>query len=158
MSISLQSSEGPASEDALAALEQRLGAPLPADYRRFQQAYGGGRPRPGAFDIQWRAGQPPADDWRSSSLAWLYFVGNDDEESVALANLVDFRGRLPKDTLAIGRDAAGNQLLLALAGPQPGQVLFWCKDHEAGEGTTPGHDNVGVVASSFQDLLDHRLR
>jgi hypothetical protein len=62
------------------------------------------------------------------------------------------------DTLAIASDAGGNVLLLALSGPFVGKVLFWCKDHEVEEGCVPGYENVGVVADSFDDFLNNKLR
>lgn len=157
MKFQLKSGAGPVDESTVAHAEHRLGVRFPAGYRDFLLSHGSGRPKPGGFDITWRPGQAPAEDWRRSSVAWLYFVDGDEEESLALANLVDFRGRLPADTMAIGRDPSGNQLLLALAGPYAGHLLFWCKDHEAGDGNVPGWDNVGQVAASFQDFVDRVL-
>lgn len=151
-------SAGPLDPQTLAEAEGALGVQLPDDYRSFMLQSNGGRPKPSGFDIDWQDGQPPAGDWRTSSLSMLYPVADPPEDGLLHMNTVTFAGRLPAHTLAIGSDAGGNALLLALGGPWQGKVLFWCKDHEVADGAIPGYDNVGLVADSFQDLLDQRLR
>lgn len=142
----------------MAEAEARIGLTFPADYRAFLAKFNGGWPEPDRFNIRWRPGQPPADDWRSSSMGWFYAIGSSVRSSdLVRANTSTFRGRLPAGTLAIGHDAGGNQLLLAVEGPYAGQLLFWCKDQEAGDGHVPGWDNVGQVAASLQDFLDNVL-
>lgn len=151
-------SAGPLAPDRLQRAEQALGVQLPDDYRRFMLQYNGGCPEPSGFDIRWEGTQTPAPDWRTSSLSELYSVTEGEDDSLEYMNRVTFAGRIPKDTLAIGSDAGGNVLLLALGGPFAGKVLFWCKDYEVEEGDVPGYDNVGVIADSFGDLVQNRLR
>ena len=159
MAVTIEQAPGPAGANAVSLAETALGCTFPADYRHFLLTHNGGRPRPRGFDIQWQAGQAAGESWRTSSLSWFYELGVPDSVVDLLEeNQVSFRDRLPQGTLAFASDAGGNQMLLALAGPFAGKVLFWCKDHEVGEGGVPGYDNVGIVADSFQDLLDHRLR
>jgi hypothetical protein len=74
------------------------------------------------------------------------------------ANEVDFRGRLPPGTMAIAQDPGGNVILLEVSDPSRERVLFWVKDYEVEEGQTPGFDNVGFIAESFDDLLKNKLR
>lgn len=150
-------STGPLAPDRLQAAEHALGIRMPEDYRRFMLQFNGGRPKPRGFDIAWEEGRLGAEDWRTSSLSILYPVEDSADENLVSMNRVTFEGRIPKGTLAIASDAGGNVLLLALNGPYAGKVLFWVKDHEVEEGAVPGYDNVGLVADSFQDLLDHRL-
>lgn len=151
-------SSGPLDPSRLDEVELALGVRLPDDFRAFMLQHNGGRPKPSGFDITWQAGQAPADDWRTSSLALLYPVSVSSEENLLRMNQVTFAGRLPAHTVAIGSDAGGNVLLLSTDGPRKGKLLFWCKDHEAEAGTVPGFANVGFVADSFQDLIDRRLR
>jgi hypothetical protein len=159
MPATIAEAPGPASEASIAAAESALGVRFADDYRSFLRTANGGHPEPDAFAIQWQTGQPPADDWQSSSMSWFY--GIDDpvrSANLVRVNTVTFRHRLPKDTFAFASDAGGNQLLFATDGPFAGKLLFWCKDHEATDGATPGFDNVGVVADSFEDFLERRLR
>lgn len=159
MPATIEEPKTPASDEAIAAAQSAVGLQFPPDYLLFLKHFNGGRPQPDGFAIQWQPGQAPADDWKTSAMSWFYAIGSAVRSTdLVRVNAVSFRDRLPQGTLAFASDAGGNQMLLALAGPFAGKVLFWCKDHEVGEGGVPGYDNVGIVADSFQDLLDHRLR
>lgn len=151
-------SAGPLDEAKLAAAESSLGVRLPDDLRRFMLRYNGGRPKPSGFDIAWQDGQACAADWRTSSLSLIYPVADPPADDLVRMNEVTFRGRVPEETLVIGCDAGGNQILLALDGPMKGRILFWCKDHEVQDGARPGYGNIGLLADSFQDFLETRLR
>lgn len=158
MAVTIHSSQGPLREQDLAAVERQLGIRFPEDYRAFMLRYNGGRPEPDGFDIAWAEGQPAGEDWKTSCFGWLYSVWDRDEVNLLESNQVAFAGRIPRDTVAIGDDAGGNPILLALAGPYQGKVLFWCMDYEARDGETPGYGNVGVIADSFDDFLANKLR
>lgn len=117
----------------------------------------GGYPEPDGFDIHWAAGQACGEDWRRTSMSWFHAITDDDVGNLLKINRIDFAGRLPPETLAIASDAGGNQLLLAFSGQHAGKLLLWIKDHEASDGEAPSHENVGVVADSFADFIEHRL-
>ncbi len=149
---------GPLDEAALSAAEQALGVQLPDEYRGFMLAHNGGRPEPDGFDISWRPEQASAAAaGRRALLSWFFSIYEQREENLLVANQVDFRGRLPAGTLAIGRDPGGNLLLLRTAGPRRGELLYWLREGEVEEGQAPTEDNVGFVADSFDDFLAHRL-
>ena len=151
-------SEGPLALERLQAAVAALRVQLPEDYVRFMLRYNGGRPKPSGFDVRWVDRQAVGQDWRTSSLSMLFPVADPPADSLVRMNQLTFAGRVPADTLAIGSDAGGNLLLLALGGPWVGKVLFWVKDHEVESGQLPGYENVGLIADNFTDLLDHRLR
>lgn len=156
--VTIHESRPPASAAQVADAEAKLQVRLPDDYRAFLMQTNGGYPQPDGFAIAWQQGQPPAPDWRTSTLSRFYAITEERNSNLLRANTVTFARRLPEQTIAIATDAGSNQLLLALGGPLAGKVLFWAKDHEARDGAAPGYDNVGVVADSFTDLLQQRLR
>jgi len=88
----------------------------------------------------------------------LFFISGDPDENLLEMNCETFAGRIPQGTLAIARDAGGNLLLLALQGAYQGKLLFWVKDHEVEEGSRPGYENIGLVADSFVDFINNKLR
>jgi hypothetical protein len=153
MAAQFHDGRGPLAERDLASVERELGVQFPADYRAFMVRHNGGRAIPKAFKISWQQGQPPAEDWRTSALSWLFFVWDKPEANLLRMNTVTYKDRIPEQTVAIGTDAFGNPILLAFGGPHKGKVLFWSSDHEVEEGQTPGYDNVGVIADSFSDFL-----
>lgn len=157
MSARIDEGKGPIPESAIAAVEQALGINFPPDYRGFLAQFNGGRPEPDGFRIEWDAGQECAEDWRTSAMSWFYSIGEQRTGNLLRMNKITFEGRLPAGTLTIASDAGGNQILLAVGGPQAGKVLFWVKDHEATDGAPPGYGNVGVVADGFSDFLAQRL-
>jgi hypothetical protein len=64
-----------------------------------------------------------------------------------------FRGRIPSDTIAIGRDPGGSVFLLRISAARKGEVLFWRRGYENTE-RPGGEENVGFVASSFTGFLE----
>lgn len=149
---------GNLSEENLRKVENEFGVEFPADYRRFLLQFNGGRPSPAAFDIAWRNEQACGDDWKTSEVSRFLAIHDGDKANFVQINRVDFRGRLPADTVAIAQDPGGNVILLAVKGPMAPRVLFWVKDHEVGEGRKSSYENVGIVADSFEDLLNDKLR
>ncbi len=158
MSTIVMDTKGPLLEEKLAMVEQMLGVKFPQDYRNFMLKNNGGRTDPDGFDIVWQANQEIAEDWRTSTLSWFFSIWDNRAENLIRINTVTFRGRIPMGTVAIGRDAGGNLILLVVDGPLAGRILFWVKDHEVEEGQVPGFDNVGFLANSFDEFLNSKLR
>jgi hypothetical protein len=158
MSVNIIDYEGPLGVNELRSAELQLGVQFPSDYRSFMLHYNGGRTQPGGFAISWADRQVVGEDWKTSTLSWLFFISDDPDENLLEMNLETFAGRIPQGTLAIARDAGGNLLLLALKGAYQGKLLFWVKDHEVEEGRSPGWENIGIVADSFEDFLNNKLR
>jgi cell wall assembly regulator SMI1 len=156
--VKIHESRPAASATQVADAEAKLQVKLPDDYRAFLMKTNGGYPEPDGFVVAWQPAQAPAPDWRTSKLSRFYAITEERTSNLLRANMVTFARRLPAQTIAIAIDAGGNQLLLALGGPLAGKVLFWVKDLEAQDDAAPGYDNVGIVADSFTDLLQQRLR
>jgi hypothetical protein len=145
---------GHLTEAALSTVEHEFGIRFPSDYRSFLLKFNGGRPSPAAFDIAWQSGQLAGEDWKSSEVSRFLAIYDGDKANFIELNRVDFKGRLPADTVAIAQDPGGNIILLAVKGPLANRVLFWVKDHEVEEGHKPGYENVGIVADSFDEFLN----
>ncbi len=153
--MALEFTNGPVAltPEAQATAEQALGLPWPDDYRAYMLAHNGGRVKPDTFDIHWRPGQPAAAAGTWAQVARLFYVHEGKHENLMRMNQITFKGRLPKGTLAIGRDPGSNLLLLRCdSSPQRGEVLYWLMEMES------GGDNVGPVAASFDEFLHAKLR
>jgi hypothetical protein len=157
MKVVITESKAPLSAQDLSNVECALGVGLPKDYKSFLLNHNGGATQPDGFAVVWQKGQKGAEDWKSSTLSRLYYVWDERQSNLVRANTVTFKDRIPRDTITVGTDAGGNQILLATGGPHKGKVLFWVKDHEVEEGEEPGYENVGVLADSFDDFLNRKL-
>lgn len=155
--VKLVSPVGGLSEARLREAEARLGVALPGAYRAFLLEHNGGRPVPAGFEVTWREGQRWAGDWRRSEVQRFLAVHEGAKANLEEVNLVDLRGRLPPGTVAVAVDPGGNALLLELAGPKAGRVLFWVREGEVEGDGRAGMDDVGVVAADFGALLAHGL-
>lgn len=134
-------------EDSLQAVEQKYACQLPDDYRRFLLENNGGFPSPDCV-IFTEAGHETASD------VFCFFAIGDERAWASLEwNYETFSGRLPKDTLPVGRDSCGNLWLLSVAGETAGSVFFW--DH--GSYDTFDETDLGNwprVAASFQEFRE----
>lgn len=79
--------------------------------------------------------------------------------SGALPELVkenqDYGHRLPAETITIGSDVYGNQILLMLEGEDVGYVLIWDHDNEGFEDAPPDpYHNVYELASDIETFVD----
>jgi len=114
-----------APEDAIAALEECLPAPLPPDFTRFLRACGGIQ----AMDI-----------WNG------YWIGGVPELTRSIkrydypSTVEENNGATP--VLPIATDGGGNAFLMSLS-----DETIWKWDHETG--------NVTAVADDFGDFLQH---
>lgn len=157
MAATIHEGKGPLAEADLQTAELALGVKFPPDYCAFLLQLNGGYPEPDGIRLHRQPEQACRDEWGTTAMSWFYSVTDERVGNLVRINLVSLRDRLPLDTVAIGSDAGGNQLLLALGGPHAGKVLLWIQDHEASDGEAPGYDNVGFVADSFADFIEHRL-
>jgi hypothetical protein len=109
--------------------------------------------KPDTFDIAWRPEQAAAAAGTWSQVARLFYVHDGRHENLLRMNQVTFKERLPKGTIAIGRDPGSNLLLLRCDySAQHGEVLYWLMEMEQ------GGDNVGRVAATFDEFLHAKLR
>ncbi len=146
--IELTDTHGPLDERRIAELEERFGARLPEDYRRFLLQHNGGRPDPADFRLADRQGAYT--DSRVEAFLSVYDGEHFNFEKV----LACFKGpepRIPANLVPIARDPFGNLICLSIAGPDGGTVYFW--DHERESEGEPTYDNVDRIADSFGEFL-----
>jgi cell wall assembly regulator SMI1 len=127
----------PVTEEKILALEERLKARLPPDYREFLLAHNGGSVEPDVFFISPAQGE--------SSLTILFGITSTKAYDL-WDNALDAYEDMDRTILPIGEDPGGNQVYLSLHPETYGQVLF--RDHE-----TPAPDCLFPVATSFTAFL-----
>lgn len=151
-------------------VEKKLNVALPLSYKNFLLKYNGGRPAPDGFDISWpenrinsETRRECSEDWRTSMVDWFLAIHEGESSNFIKYNEITFKGRIPKETIAIAYDPGGNLILLGIFGEQIGKVLFWVKDYENWEGddsveNIPWYDNIGLIANSFDEFINEKLR
>jgi hypothetical protein len=166
----IEDAETPLKLQEIEQVEKKLNIVLPLAYKNFLLKYNGGRPEPAGFDIVWledrinsETRRECSEDWRSSMVDWFLSIYEGEYSNFMEYNLVDFEGRIPRETVAIAHDPGGNLVLLGVAGEQTGKVLFWVKDYENWEGddsveNIPWYDNIGLIANSFDEFINEKLR
>src|ERR1700732_179109 len=122
--LDMEKPRSPLRREDITRVERELGVVFPEDYRQFLLRYNGGRPKPDLFRIE--AAGPEWDD----IMNWFYCIDKGDLHDLAKKNET-FRGRMPREMLAIGNDPLGNQICLAVKGPKKGSVYFWDHENEA---------------------------
>lgn len=127
--------------DTLDLLERVLGARLPLDYRDWLATRNGQRPDNRLITF--------TENGRESgtTLHTLYAVNAQHDCDDLWHYHANFGQHLQPWYLSIGRDDGGNQIVLALKGPNHGKILF-C-DHEA-----PLDVGLHVIAPSFEAFID----
>src|SRR5258708_7324543 len=127
MNVPIYRSAASVSEEGLAALEQRLGLHLPADYRAFLLKHNGGMPRLNTFQYRDKDDRP-----REAWLGWIYSAGTEgklDAEDLDLETAYARRPvGLPADVLPIAFTwFTGNSGMVCVAaggGPDRGKVYL----------------------------------
>jgi len=147
MALEIHDSCHSLSEKDVEQTETKLGVSLPVDYRTFLLRHNGGWPEPSTFPLE----NNPSDDHARVH----YFLCIEEEDPYNLIDWAeDFQGRVPPGLLPIAVDPGGNLVCVSTSGGKSGTVYFWDHEEEAGEGETPGYDNVYYVAENFEDFLN----
>lgn len=157
----------PVSPRDLEAFEARIGARLPDDYRAYLLRYNGAQPLlEGAEQdgcvvrVRWDGKAPRASGSAASFEGFLGLLPAPGVVPDLAETWNEFRGRIPKETIPIGRDPGGSLFLLVLYGPSRGSILFWSRRYEGVEDaglaseSEGAYANVGFLAPSFTGLLD----
>lgn len=149
--------------------EKTLNVSFPLQYKNFILKYNGGHPEPAGFDIDWtkqihsEVSNACSQDWRTSRVSWFLAIYEGESCNLLEYNQITFEGRIPKETIAVAQDSGGNLILVGVSGEQTGKVLFWVKDYENWEGddsveNLPWYDNIGLIANSFDEFINEKLR
>jgi cell wall assembly regulator SMI1 len=129
--------------EQLAALEQRIGVPLPDDYRRYLAAQNGGALR-----------------GNSEAVKAVFGFGHDIPGWANMAGMLDaYADRVPswRRLLPVAMDEYGNLFAVSLRPQDRGSVWFWDHEEEADEGDPPTEDNIKRQADNWTAFLDQLL-
>ncbi len=151
MTIQHSNFYGPLAFDKLQAMEQSLGAELPAEYRQFLLEHNGGVPDPDCFIVP---GDEEYDGEPSERQMACFFAIHDHEWSDQTPEgslgyplqeaWRDFRAELPgSQVVPIGKDWNGSYICLGYRGEECGRVFYY--DHE--------YEELRPLAEDFRAFL-----
>jgi hypothetical protein len=129
------------------ALEKKVGGQLPNDYKAFLL-------NPKTYPLIGRVLDFVGVDKKRESTSIPRFLGVGDDPIDNLEMTYSYyvaAGRIPRDTVPIAEDIAGNLICIGVFGRSKGNVFFW--DHEF-ENDREGYDNLAIVARSFTQFVD----
>ena len=117
MPVTIQGSRefGPADDEAINQLQERINAVLPESYRRFLLQHNGGHPLPDNFEVQ----GPPEE----TSVMFLYGLYEGPRYKSIDANVQELGAKLLPRFLPIGYEAGGQTICLGLEGDARGSVF-----------------------------------
>ena len=158
----------PATEQEILAVEQLVGASLPADYRKFLMSVNGGAINPDVVeDVCINIGEPFLGNAKPrgaiQGLNYLYTLSADTLNKFGMGNVLTFKWmygsykgkrfdypHTPEDFIPIGNTPVeSGQIVLGIRGEHRGKVaMFEYMDFE-----TPLED-VFHIADSFDEFLD----
>ena len=145
--VKIEGQYSPIQAAELQALEQQLGATLPADYREFLLAHNGGCPDPYCFPLPGHE----ADDCGILN----QFLGIEPETDRDLLTVWQrYQQRVPANLIPIAWDPGGNLICLAMDAADRGKVYFWDHEAECNPGEMPGYDNLLLISDSFATFLN----
>lgn len=128
------------------AFEAQLGCTLPEPYRAFVARWGrhalSSVPR---FSFA-RAGEPA----RSACISQFFGFSTDGSSDLVQATLDTYAGRVPDDTVPIGRDPGGGLVLLGIDGARRGQVFSWGQGGPDASAATPVAGSLGEFLQMLQ--------
>ena len=133
---------GKSDESTIRQFEQRLGFPLPSDYRTFLLENNGGSFRNQTFYV---------DDLAQDVLMdVLYGVTNAEEDLTLATWLVEHGDELQEKALIIGADQGGGIILYITAGEDQG-IYYWDHAHFFPQ-SSQEEGNTYFLADSFTDF------
>jgi hypothetical protein len=124
-------------ENEIQILEQRIGNPLPLDYRAFLEKNNGGIPETNIFDL-------PACNGGSGINEFLSI-----KEILEQKNVM--KDRLPPSAWPIAFAEGGNYVCLVCEGNSG--VYFWDHEFEQEDGINPNWDNMYELSSTFREFM-----
>lgn len=149
MPVTMTTPNQGADENAVTALEARLGNRLPESYRAFLLQYNGGRPEPNLFKIT---------EQRHGGVHTFFGLLTRANDTDIDALRLQMKHRVPARCLPIALAEGGNLVLLSLRDFDRGAVYFWDHELEADEGEPPTENNLFRVAGSFEQFWQELRR
>jgi cell wall assembly regulator SMI1 len=137
MAVEYVRREPPASAEQVNRLEQRVGRPLPPEYRDYLRQQDGGRL-----------------DNNNRAINTVFGVGDVPEWASIWDVLETYSERVPDWLLPVADDAFGNLFAVSLRNQDRGSVWFWNHELEADEGEPPTEENLKLMAPSWPVFLD----
>jgi hypothetical protein len=142
--VAIRPSGCPPSEEGVRAIERRIRATLPEDYRKFLIEVNGGRPLPDVIDVPGLPGSP-------TDIQYFFAVGPADEPRSIEWNIEFARSRLHQPFLPIACDSGSGVFCLSLAAADFGSVYFW--ESRLGGSASVSPPPLFRVASDFTSML-----
>lgn len=135
----------PLTDLRIGILERKLGLVLPEAYRLFLLRNNGGKPKPEFFPIRGLDRNP------FGSINFFEGIDLPIKSRNIEWNYRSYKGRIPRELIAVAGDGSGNLICLSFEGARKGAVYFW--DHDE-EHSPPTHRNVYLIAETFEKFLD----
>ena len=133
-------------DDDLKKLEQTLGRPFPAEYRRFLAALdSGGGPARARFRFPGST--------KGSRLDFFFPVTGGDRFLRLGHYLRTYQQRIPPPLIPVARDVFGNMICLGLSGEHEGRIYFRDHEREAEPEEQPYWGNVELLAPNLGEFL-----
>jgi ankyrin repeat protein len=156
VSIRINRSKPPLTEEKLRAFEERRGITLPEPYRRFLLQHNGGVPEPAHFTYLDEAG--PYTDGKVTCFLAIHDGHHMSLEDAIQTFKIDEK-RMPDRIFPIADDESGNQICISVAGPDTGVVYYWDHEHELealadNPEDEPGDANLHKLADDFDHFLE----
>ena len=131
-------------QSAMELFEAFLDAKIPNDYRDYLLQKNGETPTANSFDI-------PGEGM--SSIQYFFPLLSKTKTDALPYKLKLYSGRIPDETLPIGRDPAGNLILLGIKGKDRNKIFFGNHENEADDEPQPYYANMKILAQSFKVFL-----
>ena len=143
-------------EQDILNMEAACNIELPEDYKSFLLVNNGGSVTGKAFTFLNKSLYPNLPEGQLSQMKYFYSADKDvaeDNKIYTITENIRYReGRLPKETISVGTDEAGNEILLCVSNENSyRKVFYW--DHEL-EKDIPGFENCTLLANSFAEFLE----
>lgn len=136
---------GQNSEASVVAFEQKLGFPLPTDYRLFLKKNNGGSVKKQVFFVK--------DLDQDIMMDVFYGITNTESEALTLAFWINEHGdELQENTLIIGSDPGGGMLTYITTGEDQG-IYYWDHAHFFPQ-SSEEEGNTYFVSNFFAEFCD----
>lgn len=148
----IENAEKTVGPEAIQLFERFMDRKFPKDYRNFLLKNNGGRPVPDCFNF--------FDGQSGSIVNQFYKIISKDDYDDLLKTIRIFDQRIPSDFVPIADDPYGNQICIAISGPNYGKIYFWDHEFETDDEVLPTMDNMTLIAQSFANFLEalYKLR